>query len=130
MSNYISTMGRTAYIRVNGNGDYPIVPFAPASANIPGYLAVVCELPSAPSIITATMDTRGRVTLRRAYPLYAWQPPRTARIITRAYIWRDQMSSLVIEVRDHSKAGCTLRISGVPEFVATLPEPAAPGTTQ
>lgn len=130
MSNYISTMGRTAHVRVNGNGDYPIVPFAPSSANIPGFLAVTCELPNAPSIVTATMDTRGRVTLRRTYPMHAWQPPRIARHITKAYTWRDQTSTLVIEVRDHSKSGCTLRISGVPEFVVVLPEPPAPGTTQ
>jgi len=130
MSNYISTMGRTAYIRVNGNGDYPLVPFVPASANIPGYLAVTCELPNAPSIITAMMDGRGRITLRRTYPLYAWKPPKTARILTKNGVWRDQMSTLVIEVREHSRAGCVLRISGVPEFTVVLPEPAAPGTTQ
>jgi hypothetical protein len=76
------------------------------------------------------MATNGRVTLRRTYPLHAWKPPATARIITKAYTWRDQMSSLVIEVRDHSKAGCTLRISGVPEFVAAPGLPGEPGTTQ
>lgn len=74
---YISTMGRTAYIRVNGNGDYPLVPF-----------------------------------------------------VRRNSTWRDATSSPVIEVREHSRAGCVLRISGVPEFTVVLLEPAAPGTTQ
>lgn len=122
-------MSQSLYLHVNGNGDYRLLPFVAASVGQPGYLTVICAPAGAPSSITAVMDATGRVVLRRQYPLHAWRPPRTARIITKAFTWRDSMSDLVIEVREHSKQGCTLRISGIPVFQAAPVEPSDPSGT-
>lgn len=128
--NYVSTMGRTAHIKVNGDGDYKLLPFVPESVLLQGYLSVLCELPDSRSKIQAMMDARGRVTLTRFYHPWVRKAKRTARIITQNFVWRDTDSPLVIEVRAYTKKGCTLRISGVPVFLPAQPEPAAPGTTQ